>query len=363
MKITTNQKNLIKALSVVERVVSKNPSLPILNNILLKTESGRLRVSATNLEIGINYILGAKIEETGEIAVPARIFSDFISSINDEKITLTTKNNILNINTAKYKTQILGFDPKEFPIIPKIKNEPFCSIPVKLFKSGLNTILDSIAVSEARPELSGAYFQFNSNKLILAATDSFRLSERIIEVNQKSNNCFILPRSTVIELIRVFGDLEDDINIKYGDNQISFFNNDFELISRLIDGNYPDYKKVIPDKFISRLLVKKEELEKNVRLAGIFSSSISDIKMACTEKSLTITAKNSDKGEIQASVESLLKNEPFEISLNHYYLIDGLKVIPTEHVILEYTGQGSPLIMRPERDSKDLTYLIMPLRR
>jgi len=363
MKITTNQKNLSKALSVVERIVSKNPSLPILNNILLKTESGRLKVSATNLEIGINYILGAKIEETGEIAVPARIFSDFINNIDEEKITLTTKNNILSINTSKYKTQILGFDPKEFPIVPKIKTEPFCTLPVKLLKSSLNTILDSIAVSESRPELSGAYFNFNSKKLILAATDSFRLSERVIEVNQKENHSFILPRNSVVEMIRVLGDLNDDISVKFGDNQISFYNEDFELISRLIDGNYPDYKKVIPEKFISKILVKKEDLEKNVRLAGIFSSSIADIKLACDDKSLVLTAKNSDRGEIQASVESLLKNEPFEISLNHYYLLDGLKIMPTEHVILEYTGQGSPLVMRPERDSKDLTYLIMPLRR
>src|SRR3989344_1406394 len=129
MKITANYKNLTKAVSVVEKVVSKNPSLPILNNILLKTENGRLKVSATNLEVGINYFLGAKIEETGEITVPARIFYDFISGLVDDKITLTAKNNILNINTDKYKTQILGFDPKEFPIIPKIKSEPFSVVP------------------------------------------------------------------------------------------------------------------------------------------------------------------------------------------------------------------------------------------
>ena len=122
MKITTYCKNLTKAISIVEKAVSRSPSLPILNNILLKTENGRLKLSATNLEVGINYFLGSKIDEVGEIAVPARIFSDFISSLNEDKITLTTKNNVLNINTDKYKTQILGFDPKEFPIIPKIKS-------------------------------------------------------------------------------------------------------------------------------------------------------------------------------------------------------------------------------------------------
>lgn len=363
MKITTHQQNLIKALNTVERIISRNPSLPILNNILIKTENGRLKISATNLEIGINYFLGAKIEEVGEIAVPAKIFSDFIGNLTEEKITLVTKSNILNINTDKYKTQILGFSSKDFPIIPKLKTESFNSIPAKILKNGLNSVLDSMAISETRPELSGVFVQLINNQLILAATDSFRLTEKIIGLKQKESLSFILPRGTVLELIKVLGDLNDDILIKYGDNQIMFYTEDIEIISRLIDGNYPDYKKVIPDKYISRLLVKKNDLEKNIRLAGIFSSSVADIKLNCSEKNLTITAKNSDKGEIQVVVDSLLKNEPFDISLNHYYLLDGLKIIPTEHVIIEYTGHGSPLVIRPEYDNKDLTYLIMPLRK
>src|SRR3989344_2448302 len=139
MKITINQKNLKKAISLVEKVVSRNTSLPILNNILLKTENGRLKVSATNLEIGINYIVGAKIEEVGQIAVPARIISDFIGNIVDDKVLLTTKNNILNVNSERYKTQILGFDAKDFPIIPKIKTKPLAIISNKLIRNSLIT--------------------------------------------------------------------------------------------------------------------------------------------------------------------------------------------------------------------------------
>ncbi|MDP3696768.1 MAG: DNA polymerase III subunit beta [Candidatus Taylorbacteria bacterium] len=363
MQIILNQKNLLRAVNTVEKVVSRNPSIPILNNILLKTENGRLKVSATNLEIGINYYVGSKIEESGEIAIPARIFSDFISNINDEKVTLITKNNVLNINTDKYKTQILGFDPKEFPLIPKIKNEPFSSVSAKILKSGLTTILDSIAVSEARPELAGVFIDFTPNQIIFAATDSFRLSERIIELKHKEKRSFILPRSAVLELIRLLSDIDEDVLIRYADNQVSLSGNNVEIVSRLIDGNYPDYKKVIPEKFISRILVKKEALEKNARLAGLFSSNIADIKLICNEKALTIVAKNSDKGEIQVVTDSLLKNEPFDISLNHHYLLDGLKIIPTEHVIIEYTGQGSPLVLRPEYEAKDTVYLIMPLRK
>ncbi|MBI2065302.1 MAG: DNA polymerase III subunit beta [Candidatus Yanofskybacteria bacterium] len=362
MRITINQKNLLKATTTVERVVSRNPSLPILNNILLKTENGRLKISATNLEIGINYYIGAKIDETGEIAVPARIFSDFIGNLGEEKITLVTKNNILSLNTNKYKTQILGLDPKDFPIIPKIKGDNFSVIPSKVLKNSLTAVFDSVAVSETRPELSGVYMNFSSNHLTFAATDSFRLTEKVNELKHKEKEALIIPRGTVVELIRLASDIQEDITIKLGDNQMAFVTDDIEVVSRIIDGNYPDYKKVIPDKFISRVVTKKDELEKNVRLAGLFSSSIADIKLNCDDKKISLTAKNSDKGDIQVSVDAVLKNDPFDISINHHYLLDGLKIIPTENVVIEYTGHGSPVVLRPEQDSKDLVYLIMPLR-
>ena len=362
MKITVNQKNLKKALILVEKVVSKNTPLPILNNILLKTENGRLKVSATNLEIGVNYIIGAKIEEVGQIAVPARIISDFIGNIIDDKVSLTTKNNILSINSERYKTQILGFDAKDFPIIPKIKSKPLALIPTKLLKNSLITVLDSVAVSETRPELSGVFVDFNNDKIVFAATDSFRLTEKNVDFKNVQKQSFIIPRNTVVELIRIAGELEGDLAFNTSDNQISFSNDDFEIVSRVIDGNYPDYKKVIPEKFVSKVLVRKDELDKTIRLAGLFSTNISDIKINCSEGKMAILAKNADKGEIETLIDASLKNQPFEVSLNFRYLLDGLKILDTEKVVMEFTGQGSPLVIRPNDDKKDVVYLIMPLR-
>ena len=363
MRITTNYKNLKTALGLVEKIVSKNPSLPILNNVLIKTENGRLKISATNLEIGINYLIGAKIEEVGEIAVPARIFSDFISNISDDKISLTTKNNILYISSDKYKTQILGFDTKDFPIIPKIKDGFLCSLPSKLIRNSFLAVFDSMALSETRPELAGVYIKLNKNNITFASTDSFRLTEKLVDFKTDKTADLILPRNTIAEMIRITGDFDGEISIYAKENQISFINNDFELVSRIIDGNYPDYKKVIPEKFISKILVDKDVFEKNVRLAGLFSSNISDIKLICSKDKVTITSKSSDKGEIEVLVESVLKNEPFEISLNHQYLIDGLKKIPTNKAVIEWTGVGSPLILRPAEEKRDLIYLIMPFRK
>ncbi len=363
MKITVNKKNLKKALSLVEKIVSKNTSLPILNNILLKTENGRLKVSATNLEIGINFIIGAKIDEVGQIAVPARILSDFISNIIDDKISLIVKNNILSINSEKYKTQILGFDAKDFPIIPKIKPKPLAIIPTKTLRSSLLSVLDSVAVSETRPELSGVLINFSNDKIIFAATDSFRLTEKSVDFKNIYKQSLIIPRNTVVELIRIAGELEGDLLFNVSDNQVSFSNDDFEMVSRIVDGNYPDYKKVIPDKFTSKVLINKEELDKTVRMAGLFSTNIADIKINCSEGKMAILSKNSDKGEIEIVIDAVLKNDPFEVSLNFHYLLDGLKILETEKVVMEFTGQGSPLVLRPNDDKKDIIYLIMPLRK
>jgi|SRR3989344_985951 len=361
MKLTVNQKNIKKALSVVEKIVSRNPSLPILNNVLIKTDNGRLKLSSTNLEIGINFMVGAKIDEVGEIAIPARVSSDFINSIAEEKITLHTKNNVLFINSEKYKTQILGFDPKDFPIIPKIKEKPVTIVSAKILKNMLYSVADSMALSETRPELAGVYACFDNKKIVFAATDSFRLSEINLNSNNHTQHDVIIPRNTVMEMIRITNDLEGEIEIKIGDNQISFCNNDFELVSRLIDGNYPDYRKVIPSKFLSRVLIERNDLEKDIRLAGLFSSNISDIKIICSDGSVVLKSKNSDKGEIETSIPAVLKNEPFEISVNYHYLLDGLKIIDSDKVLLEFTGNGSPLVIKPD-NNKDLTYLIMPLR-
>ncbi|MBI2064027.1 MAG: DNA polymerase III subunit beta [Candidatus Yanofskybacteria bacterium] len=361
MDIIVNQKKLTSAVRTVEKAVSKNISLPILNTILLKTDNGRLKLSATNLEVGINYWLGAKINESGEVAVPARIFSDFINNITDEKLSLTVKKNIVAINSEHYKTQILGMDTKDFPIIPQIKKEISFKINSQTLKTALISVLDSASLSETRPELSGVYVSISDKRAEFAATDSFRLSEKIIGLSDGKNKAFILPRNTATEIIRIAENIEGDLSLAVSDNQIIVFGEDFEIISRLIDGHYPEYKRVIPEKFIALAKVNKNEFERSIRMASIFSSSISDIKLKAGKDSMEVSAKNSDRGEITADLACEIKNKPFEISVNYHYLLDGLKVLPTEHIILEFTGDGSPLVLRGD-NLKDQTYVIMPLR-
>ncbi len=362
MNLTVNQKKLITGIRIVEKIVSKNVSLPILNSILLKTDNGRLKLSATNLEIGINYWIGAKIVTNGEIAVPVKIFSDFIGNITDEKLNLNAQKNILSIDSENYKTQILCMENKDFPIIPQIKKDNQFKIDSKTIRTSLISVLDSTSLLETRPELSGIYVNISGNRAEFAATDSFRLSEKIIlGVKDAINKSFILPRNTAIELIRIAENIEGDISVTLSDNQIFVYGEDFEIISRLIDGHYPEYKRVIPDKFISLVKINKNNFEKNIRMASIFSSSISDIKLKTNKDNMEISAKNSDRGEITTNVACEIKNKGFELSVNFHYLLDGLKILPTENVVLEFNGDGSPLVLKAE-NSKDQTYVIMPLR-
>lgn len=361
MKIILQQKKLANAVQITERVVSKNTSLPILTAILLKAEGGRLQLTATNLEIGVRCWVGAKVEHEGSIAVPARVFSDFINSVTDEKITLTSEKQVLQSVSEHSKTQILGMKPDEFPIIPTLTKTTEVALSGAQLRTALLSVFDATSLLETRPELSGVYVHTEANAITFAATDSFRLAEYILPAKPPAGKSFIIPRTTVLEMIRIVTDHPEEIILAVSENQISLKGSDVELVSRLIDGRYPDYKKVIPEKFTTTLTVAKDELERAVRMASIFSSSISDLHLHASNGVLQLVAKNSDKGEIVSDVAISSVPAPFDISVNYRYLLDGLKVIPTKNVVIGYTGPGNPLALKGENHDQQV-YVIMPLR-
>ncbi|HUO75907.1 MAG TPA: DNA polymerase III subunit beta [Candidatus Paceibacterota bacterium] len=361
MNIIVHRDNLDRALGIVERVTAKNAALPILSNILLRAENGHLFLSATNLEIGVTAVIGAKTEKEGRIAVPGRILSDLVRASKTDTVSLMTNQNTLDVKAGEYKTSILCFDAGEYPIIPKLDGGTVVNIPIHSFQSLLAVVADSISNSDARPELAGALFRTEKNSITLAATDSFRLVEKNSPHTEDSKVSVIIPRSAVMELLRITTGLSGDVVLRIASNQIAVSHPEFELVSRLIDGKYPDYQKVIPDRSLSRVLVDKEELMSAIRIAALFSSSVSDVKIECNDAALLVSARNASRGEGQASTKANLKGDTFEISLNHHYVMDGLKIIPTKNVVIEYTGKGSPFVLRPD-DGDTLVYLVMPLR-
>lgn len=367
MKITIITENLQQGLNTVKNIVGKNLNLPILNTVLLVYKNNQINLSTTNLELGINYFLKATADEIeGRIAVPAKIFSDFVFNIRDSKVELLLKDTILNIQSPNFKTKIICLDSKDFPLIPKIKKEPTAIFSSKTLKNNLSSVFDSISLSQTRPELNGVFVNFDKNKVYFASTDSFRLSEKISNTDSIiKTTSMIIPRATVAELIRILGDYDNDIRISLDENQIQFSSDDFEIISRLIEGRYPDYQKVIPIKSVSQVLLKKEDLQNNIRLASLFSSNINDIGLRVDKKEIVLFSKNSDRGEFNSRLKlssGIEIDEPFEVLLNYNYLVDGLKNIHSEDVVFEYTGEGAPVVLKPKDQEPNFTYLIMPLK-
>ncbi len=360
MNIIINQKKLLEAIHTVEHVVSKNISLPILTTILLRAEGGKLKLTATNLEIGIQVWVGARVEKEGVVAVPARIFSDFVSSVQDEKLTITSEQNSIFLTSENYKTQILGMVPDEFPLIPIVAHAQKVAFPGVELGKALASVVDAASLLETRPELSGVYIHIAAKQATFAATDSFRLSEYILPGNYPVEKSCILPRITALEILRLATGRQETVHLNIGENQVGFGGNEVELVSRLIDGRYPDYKKVIPERSVAEFTVEKQILEQHVRMAGIFSSSISDLVLKLASGALHVMAKNSDRGEIASKIPVSSK-AAFSVSVNYRYLLDALKVIQQQEVEVVHTGEGSPLIIRGKGNTQH-TYVIMPLR-
>jgi len=365
MKFTIITKNLQQGLNTVKNIVGKNLNLPILSTILLTAKNNRINLSTTNLELGINYYIPASIQEEGKTAVPAKIFSDFISGIKDEKIDFNLKENTLNIQSNYFKTKIICFNTSDFPLIPKLKNGKVINIPASVLKTAMGSVFDSISLSQTRPELGGVFVSFNKNKIYFASTDSFRLTEKVVDYGSDKQISVIIPRNTAAEIIRILSDYDKNISINVEENQVQFSSDDFEIISRLIEGRYPDYQKVIPARSVSKILLNKEDLQNNIRLAGFFASNINDIGLRVDSKEIAVFSKNSDRGEFNSRIKnpaSLQVDEPFEVLLNFNYLVDGLKNMPSEEIIFEYTGEGAPVVLKPKDKDLSLTYLIMPLK-
>lgn len=362
MDVLVHQDNLQKALSLIERVTAKNAALPILGNVLLKTENGRLKLSATNLEVGITSTIGAKVSKEGQVAVPGRIIADLARAARAQTVALSVRQNVMKVDSGAYHTSVLCFDAKEYPIIPKITGEKSFSLDAQALNVLVGSVLDSIATSDARPEISGALFKFHADGLTVAATDGFRLVERAIGGKFDEERAVIVPRSTVAELARTLADAHGPVEIRIADNQVSFAHDTWEVVSRLIDGRYPDYRKVIPEAFLAKTLIGRNEFSDAIKVVALFSSSISDIKLECSDGEMKVSAKNSSKGEGQAVAAANLKGEPFDISLNYHYLLDGLKIMPGEKVVTEFTGKGSAFVLRPADSKEPFVYLVMPLR-
>ena len=372
MKIIILKENFKKGLEIIEKIIGRNLTLPILNNISISTQENLLKISGTDLEIGINYWALCKVEKQGDITVPAKFLYSFVNSLQEEKIELEVKNRILYIKCQNYKTQIKGDSIEDFPIIPKIETENFIEVNSEPFTKGISQVVDFTALNQTKPEFSGIYFDFQKNKLSLASTDSFRLAEKNLyfEKEIKKNLSFILPQKTAHTVMNVFSQKNEKIKLYFTSNQILFETPFLEIpkpkiqvISRLIEGQYPNYNEIIPKEYQTEVILLKDEFINQIKTASLFSGNTNEIKIKVKtkEQEIEISSQNSELGENQSILKTKIKGKDIEISFNWKYLLDGLTHLESSEVVIGLSGEEGPAVLKPKGDENYL-YVVMPIK-
>lgn len=366
MKVICVKNNLKEAVSLVERITGKNLTLPILSSLLISAKNNTLKLTSTNLELGIEIIIPAKIEEEGDVAVPADILNNFLSNFSiNENIKLNLLNNNLIISTNNTSTLIKSYPVSDFPSLPVIKEEKSFSLPINDFITALRSVYYAASLSVIKPEISSIYiYSSNKDNLIFVATDSFRLAEKTLQYKFDNFTPLLIPYKNIIEIIRVFEDKEGDIKITYDKNQAVFTIEKIRLISRTLEGVFPDYKQIIPTKFTTTVIINKQELIDILRAASVFTGRLNqvDFNTHSKEKILDIKTSNQDLGEYNTSIKSDIEGEDMSASFNYKYIFDCLSHVPSNKVVLKFSGENKPMVIKGDGDNS-FQYLVMPMNR
>ena len=380
MKITCTQENLGRALSFLERASGKHSTLPILSNFLLQTEKGQLKLSATNLEIGLKCLIGAKIEGEGELTVPVKLLSTFIHNLPSGGIVvIDVTGKTLKVSSGGHSMQIRGMDAKDFPIIPEKKMEYFLSISGGILKTALERVLPSVSVNESRMELTGVNVLFQENSFHLAATDSFRLAESLVGVVGmdeyrsyiKGTPSLILPSQTLQEVYRIIAPETEEVKVLFEENQAFFEIDGVQVISRIINGKYPDYKQILPKNYTYDVRLDREEMIRAVRMASIFSPASNGevaIMVSPEKGKVIVSSQSSEIGENVTILDAKISGTgDLTLSFNPRYVIDGLNALDGQEIVFLANTNSTPAAFRglhtEEGMDMDFLYIMMPVRK
>ena len=362
MKLKVTQENLAKALNYVARVASTRSTLPILSNILLKIQDNQLSVSATNLDIAIHSQVGAQVQNEGSLTVPAKLLQELVSSLPTGIVELEQEDQKLKISTDQYKSVINGVSAEDFPVMPAIESGETFSIPAQTLREGLSQVLLAASNDESRPVLTGVIFRSFEGWLYMASTDSYRLAERKI-MKTKQEVLLLIPATALHDVMRIIHDYSGDVKISYDDQQVQFLAGDVELVARLIDGAYPDYRKLIPINFETTATLPRTELTNIVKVTSLFArESAGSVVISVDEasESIWIRAVASQLGENNATAK-IIAHGSGAITLNSRYLLDVLQVMNGKDVTIGFNGKLDPVhISDPVAD--DYQHIIMPLK-
>jgi DNA polymerase III subunit beta len=362
MKLQVTQENLNRALGSVARVASSRGTLPILSNVLIKTSNNRLSLSATNLDIAITHFIGAKVSEEGSITVPARLMQDFVGSLPEGVIELELTDTKLHVTTEQYKSVVNGIVADDFPVMPAISEGKKWHLSASVFKRSLQQVVFAASADETRPVLTGVLLQTLGGKMYMAATDSYRLAEKMLGANKETIQ-LLVPASALQDLLRVLGDGDEEVYVTHDDLQILFKVGDIELVTRLVEGKYPDYRKLIPEAFTTTATLKRADLINVTKVSSLFareSAGSVTIEVDEEKQSLSIRSVASQLGENNATASAVVTGSG-SITLNSRYLLDGLNAFSGDEIKFSFNGKLDPTLLI-DPTANDYQHIIMPLK-
>jgi len=373
MKFTCTKENLSSALNTVCSVAARQSNLPILTNIFISVGESKVEFIATDLEVAIKTSLRARVETVGKFTVPAKTLLDYVSLLTDEQVEICLKGNEIVVKSGNSSTKIKGSSADEYPVIPEIvEDHPFLLL-AEPFKESLSKVVFAAAKNEIRPELSGVYFGFFTeryNGLVLAATDSYRLVEKRMSVAQGSGEIkSIVPVKTVQEIIKLISNVkpeeaENQVRLWVGGNQLAIRYGQCELTSRLIDGLYPDYVQIVPESFKTTATVPVSVLQKSIKAASLFTTmgvNAVSFDVNAESGSVSISSANTQTGEHMSEIDANVAGEENSILLNHKYVLDGLSHLNTDEADFKLNSSDAPCLFTP-KGKEDYLYVVMPIR-
>jgi len=367
MKIFCSQRDLDYALNIVNKAISPNNTLPVLNNILLKAEGKKLHFSSTNLEIAISCSIDVDVRGEGAITVPAKLITNYVSLLTDEKVELSITEGVsLSVDSSTSHTKIKCISADEFPLIPKVEQDKTFTVGVDDFHKSINETVFAASLNTTRPVLSGVFMKTSGDKMVLATTDSYRLAEKSLKISGggKDDVSSIVPAKTMIELSKILGKSgEKEVKVNISKNQILFSVDGIELISRLIEGKFPDYEKIIPRENKTKFEVSVEDLSLVLKRVSLFArENNNSVKLNVTnDGKLVVSSEETKVGEEKAEVMVKIEGENNKISLNAQYLLDVLTYIGEDKILFIMNDKVSPATIKPLKD-EDYVYIIMPLK-
>jgi DNA polymerase-3 subunit beta len=365
MRVICTQENLKSGLSMVGRIISSTNTLPILSNLLIKTENGVLKISSTNLEIAITTQVRCKVETEGSVTVVGKTINDLTNNLPNKNIVLESGVGELRVETENYHTSVKTLPAEDFPLIPKVERGQVVAIDSQEIKKALDQVVFAASTNQTQPEISGVFFSIEGDVLRVAATDRYRLAERKLALKEKISGNYdaIIPQKTLVELSRIIGNQKGQVEMVFSETQVSLSFNDTQIISRLIDGQYPDYKQIIPSSLKTTVVTEKTPLISALRTVGVFSQSSNSVKFdfSSPKQAIILTAESSDLGKSEVELPSKIEGDGAVIILNQHYVLDCLSSIDSPNIIMKIIDDNSPSLIVAEGNN-DYLYLVMPIK-